>query len=121
MVDALSAEELDVLPFGAIQLDHAGRVLRYNATEARLARVPQAEAVGRNFFTDVAPCAKVREFGGEFRRGVEQRQLDATFRFHFPFAHGPRDVVVRLISSRRTDSVWVFVSDPLGEAPAETP
>ena len=36
-VGALSMEELDALPFGAIQLDRHGTVLAYNKAEERLA------------------------------------------------------------------------------------
>jgi photoactive yellow protein len=110
-VDALTPEELDVLPFGAIQLDRHGRILRYNETESRLSRLPASDAIGRDFFAEIAPCTKVREFGGRFLTGVKHRDLDTSFRFHFPFAHGPRTVTVRLFYSRTSESVWVFISD----------
>jgi photoactive yellow protein len=110
-VDDLSAAELDALPYGIIQLDVRGVILKYNATESQLARLPQQEQIGKQFFVDVAPCTKVREFYGRFRDGVAAEVLDETFHFHFPFVHGPRDVTVRLFYSKRTRSVWVIISD----------
>jgi photoactive yellow protein len=110
-VDDLSAAELDELPYGIIQLDARGVILKYNATESRLAQLPQQEQIGKQFFVDVAPCTKVREFYGRFREGVTAQALDATFHFHFPFVHGPRDVTVRLFYSKRTGTVWVIISD----------
>lgn len=109
--DGMTPDELDQLPYGMIQLDATGRILRYNAVESRLASLPQAQALGRQFFTEVAPCTKVQEFYGRFREGVVREALDATFQFHFAFKQQPRDVTVRLFYSRRTRSVWVMVSD----------
>ena len=110
-LDAMTSEELDALPYGMIQLDPGGRVLKYNAVESRLASLPAERAVGRSFFTEIAPCTKVQAFYGRFREGVVRESLDATFRFHFAFKQRPRDVAVRLFYSRRTRTVWVIVSD----------
>jgi photoactive yellow protein len=109
--DAMTPEELDTLPYGMIQLDASGRILRYNAVESRLASLPQAQAVGKQFFTEIAPCTKVQAFYGRFREGVIREALDTSFQFHFAFKQQPRDVTVRLFYSRRTRSVWVMISD----------
>jgi photoactive yellow protein len=110
-LDAMTPEELDELPYGMIQLDAAGRILKYNAVESRLASLPRERAIGRAFFTEIAPCTKVQAFYGRFREGVVRESLDATFRFHFAFKQRPRDVAVRLFYSRRTKTVWVIISD----------
>jgi len=109
--DDLSAEELDRLPYGMIQLDAGGRILQFNAVESRLAALPQAQQIGKLFFSEVAPCTKVQQFYGRFKEGVLHEQLDATFDFHFAFKQSPRDVTVRLFYSRRTRTVWVMVSE----------
>jgi photoactive yellow protein len=109
--DAMTPRELDALPYGMIQLDASGRILKYNAVESRLASLPQAQAIGKQFFTEIAPCTKVQAFYGRFREGVIRESLDATFQFHFAFKQHPRDVTVRLFYSRRTRSVWVMISD----------
>jgi photoactive yellow protein len=109
--DEMTPTELDTLPYGMIQLDAAGRILKYNAVESRLASLPQSHAVGKQFFTEIAPCTKVQAFYGRFREGVIHEALDATFQFHFAFKQHPRDVTVRLFYSRRTRSVWVMISD----------
>jgi photoactive yellow protein len=118
--DAMSAGELDRLPYGMIQLSASGHILKYNAVESRLAALDQAAQVGKHFFTEVAPCTKVQAFYGRFRDGVMHEELDTTFKFHFAFKQAPRDVTVRLFYSRRTRTVWVMISDhagrPLGAA-----
>lgn len=60
--DALSEEEFDQLPFGMIQLDRSGRILKLNAAESALGGVPKHDAIGRSFFEEVAPCTNVQEF-----------------------------------------------------------
>jgi len=115
-LDRMQPEELDALPYGIIQLDAAGRILRYNAVESRLASLPQARAIGRSFFTEIAPCTKVQAFYGRFRDGVVRESLDATFQFHFAFKQRPRDVTVRLLYSRRTGTVWVVITDSTSAA-----
>jgi photoactive yellow protein len=112
--DSMTVEELDQLPYGMIQLDTTGRILKFNAVESRLASLPQQQQIGKHFFTEVAPCTKVQQFYGCFKDGVLREDLDTSFQFHFAFKQNPRDVTVRLFYSRRTKSVWVMVSDREG-------
>jgi len=109
-VENLSAKDLDELPFGMIQLDRAGRILKFNQTEAKLARINRDRQLGKNFFDHVAPCTKVREFYGRFLHGVNQRSLYETFGFVFKFDHGWRNVAITLFYAEKTDSVWVLIS-----------
>ncbi|WP_225412109.1 PAS domain-containing protein [Stigmatella hybrida] len=108
--DNLSAAELDTLPFGLIQLDRTGRILKFNQTEAKLARINRDRQIHRNFFDEVAPCTKVREFYGRFLHGLNQRSLYETFGFIFKFDHGWRNVAITMFYSEKTDSVWVLIS-----------
>jgi photoactive yellow protein len=108
-IDPLSAADLDSLPFGAIQLDREGKILQYNDYESKLAGVEKSKAVGKNFFTELAPCTNVKEFQGKFKDGVAQEELHETFRYHFPFKQNPRDVVVTLFFSKMTETAWVFI------------
>ena len=108
--DQLSPDELDALPYGMIQLDPHGRILRYSQVESRLSGYAATEVVGRHFFDEVAPCTHVREFYGRFREGVAAAQLDTVFNFRFALVP-PRDVRVHMFYSRVTRSVWVKVVD----------
>lgn len=93
----ISPRELDGLPYGAILMDSAGRVVAYNDTESRMARLPVEAVLGRNFFTEVAPCTRVKEFEGRFRdlAAGEGREV-VTFEFTFPFPFGAQKVSVML-------------------------
>ena len=110
-VDRMSPEELDALPFGAIRLDTDGTIITYNMTESRLTGRDPKRVVGRNFFTDVAPCTNVQAFAGHFREGMAKKELHAIFPYRFDFEMAPRDVTVTLFYSKQTGGAWVFVRE----------
>jgi photoactive yellow protein len=113
LLDTLSGEELDELPVGIIQLDRGGTVLQYNETESSLARFNRADVVGRNFFTEIAPCTAVRDFQGRFDEGVQRGELDATFAYQFRFADDrTKDVTITMSYRPHNDNVWVVVERP---------
>ncbi|HYI09189.1 MAG TPA: PAS domain-containing protein [Thermoanaerobaculia bacterium] len=68
-IDRMNPEELDALPFGGIRLDKDGKILSYNMTESKLTGRDPKRVIGRNFFTDVAPCTNMRRLPGRFREG----------------------------------------------------
>ena len=108
-IDDLVPADLDQLPHGAIQLDRTGKVLQFNDYESRLANLQKERVIGRNFFTEIAPCTNVQEFHGRFQKGVDAKHLHEKFRYHFAFKQNPRNVLVTLFYSDKTDTVWVFV------------
>jgi len=108
-VEELPEAEFNGLPFGAIQLDEEGRILRYNDYESQLSGVEQDSAIGKHFFTELAPCTDVKEFHGRFKAGVARKNLNEQFRYHFSFKRNPIDVTVTLFYSELTKSIWVFV------------
>lgn len=105
----LAEEELNGLPFGAIQLDEEGRILHYNDYESKLSGIAKDKALGKHFFTELAPCTDVKGFHGRFKDGVARGKLYEKFRYHFSFKHNPIDVTVTLFYSALTNTIWVFV------------
>lgn len=110
-IDRMSEEELDGLPFGAIRLDEKGKVLSYNKTESELTGRKKERVIGRNFFTEVAPCTNVQAFAGRFREGVAKGDMHVIFPYRFDFQMAPRDVTVTLFWSDQTKCAWVFVRE----------
>ena len=110
-VEKMQEQDLDTLPFGAIRLDKDGKVLSYNDAEAKLTGRDPKRVIGRNFFTDVAPCTNVQAFAGRFREGVARKAMHVIFPYRFDFEMAPRDVTVTLFYSEQTDSAWVFVRE----------
>jgi photoactive yellow protein len=105
----MAEDELDQQAFGVIRLDRIGQVLSYNLYEEGRARMRRKDVIGKNFFSQVAPCTKVQEFYGQFLEGVERRELNVTFAFAFPFPHGVRHVDVCLYYKQRDDTIWVLI------------
>lgn len=101
-VSRLGPAELDQLPYGLICLDAQGRVVHYNDTESRLAQLPKERVIGRNFFTEVAPCTRVREFEGQFHELVRDpsRLRVRSFDFIFRFRHSEQHVTIVLTPAR---------------------
>jgi len=101
-VAKLSPEELDKLPYGLITLDGQGRIIHYNDTEARLVGLPKERVLGRSFFGDVAPCARVREFEGRFLELARDplRVRVQSFDFVFRFARGEHHVSIVITPAR---------------------
>lgn len=110
-IDRMSLTELDQLPFGAIRLDDTGKVLSYNLAESKLTGRDPKRVIGRNFFTQVAPCTNVQIFAGRFREGVAKGDLHAIFPYRFDFEMAPRDVSITLFYSKDTKTAWVFVRE----------
>ncbi len=101
-VAQLTPDKLDGLPYGLITLDARGRVIHYNDTESRLVGLPKDRVIGRNFFREIAPCTRIREFEGRFTElaadpiGVRVQSFD----FIFKFARGEQHVSVVMTPGR---------------------
>jgi len=65
--------------------------------------------LGRDFFSEIAPCADVQEFFGRFREGVARGHLDCAFDYTFPTSPTPRHARVTLWLDPRDRTVWVFI------------
>ena len=108
--------QLDQLPFGAIRLDASGKIRGYNRFESRLSGLDPNGVIGKNFFTEVAPCTNVQSFAGRFREGVAKGELHAVFSYYMNF-NPPRDVTITLYFHKATGNAWVLIkaSLPRGE------
>ncbi len=101
-VAQLTPDKLDGLPYGLITLDARGRVIHYNDTESRLVGLPKDRVIGRNFFREIAPCTRIREFEGRFNElaadpfGIRVQSFD----FVFKFARGEQHVSVVMTPGR---------------------
>ena len=105
----LSNVEIDRLAFGAVQLDAAGKILKYNAAEAGITGRSAASVIGRNFFTDVAPCTDAPNFRGVFDAGVRSGDLNAMFEYLFDYNMAPTKVKIHMKKAFAGDTYWIFV------------
>lgn len=111
---AMSREELDALPFGAIGLDRERRIAVFNSFEGEASTYFPASVIGAKF-SDIAPCSAVKEFAAAIEQGYAGRNVDRVLRFVFPH-HGARALVsVRVYCDHHADRLWIFVSKARGE------
>ncbi|MBK1694590.1 diguanylate cyclase [Chromatium weissei] len=111
-LDALSEEQLDQLPCGTIRVNADGVILFYSRSHAKLVNREPTAVLGRNFFSEVAPCTVVPEFYGRFRHGVLTGNLNTTFEFVFDFEMHPAQVRIGMRASNRAGEFWILV-EPL--------
>ena len=111
-LDSLTREQLEDLPCGTIRVDENGIILFYSRAQAAIAQREPPMVLGRNFFTEVAPCTVVPEFYGRFRRGVLSGDLATSFEFVFDFEMEPVQVQITMRASERSGEYWIIV-EPL--------
>jgi photoactive yellow protein len=100
---------VESLPFGAILLDREGKILKYNKTEGMIAGRDPSEAVGKNFFNDLAPCAKGKRFHGEFLKFRTTGSVHTMFDYQFDYKMKLARVRIQMKSSEDGQSCWLFI------------
>jgi photoactive yellow protein len=103
-----SEDELNRAPFGIIKIDDAGTVQFYNRYESNLSGINPEEAVGTNFFTELAPCSNNPLFLGRFKNGVREGDLDEYFTYTFTYKMRPTLVDVRLYRDQAGNN-WIMI------------
>lgn len=111
-LDALAPPDLDRLRQGVIQIDGRGIVHLYNRAESVFSGRAPERVIGRNFFTDVAPCTHLPHFYGRFREGVRRGRLDHSFSFVYGFDPRPMQVRITLRQAATPDRYWI-VTEPV--------
>ena len=107
-VERLSNEELDALPFGVVRLDATGKISFFSRTEATQSGFGERKAVGRKFFTELAPCMGTPDFMRHVERAQAAGTLDITFEQIGDFDDAERELHVR-VTSAAGGGLWVFI------------
>ncbi|UEM03901.1 PAS domain-containing protein [Skermanella rosea] len=108
VVERLPPSEVDALPFGAIRLDANGEVAFYSAAEARLSGYGARPALGRPFFSDMAPCMDNEAFRGRIESARAAGKFDLEFGWIGDFADRSRELQVR-IQPASDGGCWIFI------------
>lgn len=107
-LDTFSRADLDKLPFGAVKVSDAGVISEYNRYESQLAGVPVSAAIGKNFFTQLAPCTNNAVFYGNFKKGVAAKAYSLMFVYTFSYKMKPTPVRVHLHRTAKGAN-WILV------------
>lgn len=100
--------EIDGLAFGAIQLDGSGKILQYNQTEGAITGRDPGAVIGKNFFTDVAPCTNTPKFKGAFDKVVSAGD-SVMLEYTFDYEMTPTKVKVHMKPALTGNTYWIFV------------
>lgn len=106
-VEQLDAAAIHALPYGAIRLDPEGQIVFFSEAEARLSGYGSRPALGRHFFTEVAPCLAHAGFRGRLERAQAAGRLDIEFGYIGDFNDANKDVCFR-IQSASDGGIWIF-------------
>ena len=102
-------QRAEYLPFGAVLLDRQGTIMKYNKAESVIANRNPADVVGKNFFNDIAPCAKGKRFHGEFLKFHQTGQINVMFDYRFAYKGADVGVRIHLKSQPDGQFCWLFV------------
>ncbi|HYD99064.1 MAG TPA: photoactive yellow protein [Alphaproteobacteria bacterium] len=109
VIAKMDAKAIDQLAFGAVELDRTGKVIKYNVAEGAITGRDPKDVIGRNFFTEVAPCTRTETFYGRFTKGVATGSLNAMFEYTFDYKMTPTRVKVHMKKALVGDNFWVFI------------
>ncbi len=106
---ATDPSRAELLPFGAILVNQTGDVLRFNHVESGISGRNVADVVGKNFFNDVAPCAKGQVFYNHFFRAVADGQVNTMFDYQFDYKMTATNVRIHMKSADASRGIWIFI------------
>jgi photoactive yellow protein len=107
-LSTMSPAQIDGLPYGAVKIDDRGTINVYNRYESELGGIAPSHAIGKNFFTDIAPCTNNKVFRGCFTKGLEQGGADCLFSYTFTYKMRPTEVKVHL--HRENGVNWMLIA-----------
>ena len=100
---------VDNLAFGAVKVDASGKILQYNVAEGDITGRDPKAVLGKNFFTEVAPCTNRPEFQGKFKDGIASGNLNTLFEYVFDYNMKPTKVKVHMMKAVAGDGYFIFV------------
>ncbi|HEY1018367.1 MAG TPA: hypothetical protein VGE25_05185 [Sediminibacterium sp.] len=86
-------EAYDSLPFGVVKMNLEGTITAYSAAQSDFAGISKENAIGKNFFTQVAPCTNNFMVAEKYKKD----SLDESFPYMFTYVTKPTPVELRLL------------------------
>lgn len=108
-LENLDQSKADQLDHGVVKVDKDGTIQIFNDYESKLSGCDKNAVLGKNFFTEVAPCTNNRLFYGKFKSGVEAGELELKIPYTFTYKMRPANVFVHMKIDKATGTNWVFI------------
>ena len=90
-------EMFESLPFGVVRMNYQGVVTSYNTCESELFGISKENAIGKNFFVQVAPCTNNFMIAEKFQKDL----LDEVLPYMFTYITKPTPVILRLLKGSK--------------------
>lgn len=107
LIESMTPQQRNALPFGVIRLDRHNTVLFYSESEARFSGMGERGQVGRNFFSDIAPCFANDDYLGRIENARADGQIDIEMGVIGDFADDDSELRVRVVSAP-DGGLWIF-------------
>jgi photoactive yellow protein len=96
-LDSNTEESYDTLTFGVVQMNGQGIVTAYNTYLSVIGGISKENAIGKQFFSQVAPCTNNFMVAEKYR----QESLDEELPYIFTYVTQPTPVILRLIKGKK--------------------
>ena len=106
-LECLNTNALNEFDFGVVRMDPKGTVISYNKYEADLATLSQEEVIGKNFFTQIAPCTNNFLVAAKYLEAPEKR--DKIISYIFTYRIKPTQVKLRLLVEPEMENQYLLV------------
>lgn len=94
-LEVRTAEQLDDAPFGVVRMSRDGKVVAYCKSESHFTGISPDYAVGKYYFSQIAPCANNVMVAAKYA----QPELDEELDYILTYVCDPVKVRLRLLKS----------------------
>lgn len=106
LLEALSPEAVDALPYGVVGLGADGTTEVYNVTESKLAGIPPSSVIGCGYFTETAQCMNNFMVAQRFE---DEAEIDDVIDYVLTLRMRPTPVQLRLLKSAAATRRYLLI------------
>ncbi len=105
-LDAMTPEQVDVLPYGVVGLAVDGTTDLYNASEARLAGIMASTVIGWHYFSETAQCMNNFMVAQRFE---DEPEIDDIIDYVLTLRMRPTPVRLRLLKAPSVSRRYLLI------------
>lgn len=99
-------DQLDDLPFGVVRMSRDGKVVAYCKSESHITGIEPDYAIGKFYFTQIAPCANNMMVAAKYAKPNLDEELD----YILTYVCEPVKVRLRLLKSPKSQYQYFVVN-----------
>lgn len=95
LLEQQTNEQVEEAPFGLVRMSREGVVVAYGKSESHITGITKEYALGKYYFTQIAPCANNRMIAAKYAQSSLDEELD----YILTYICEPVKVRLRLLKS----------------------